>query len=237
MVSPKNDALQKHGNKSSLSGRWDRLLWYCIALYLFWIHLDYVRRTSIDSRKENVFTLEKASSRRYPTQTITDADYADDIALLANTPTQAESFLHRQGKVAGGICLHANADKTEYIYFDQNQRRDIFTPKGDSLKQVDKLTYLWSCVSSTENDIKIRQAKAWSAIYRLSVIWKSDRSDKIKHNFFQAVGVSILLYWCTTWTLIKLDGNCTRTILNKSWEQHPTKQWPYNHLPPITKTI
>ena len=38
----------------------------------------------------------------------------------------------------------------------------------------------------------------------------------------------------------KLDGNYTRmlrTILNKSWKQHPTKQQPYSHLPPITKTI
>ena len=38
----------------------------------------------------------------------------------------------------------------------------------------------------------------------------------------------------------KLDGNYTRmlrAILNKSWEQHPTKQQLYGHLPPITKTI
>ena len=28
-----------------------------------------------------------------------------------------------------------------------------------------------------------------------------------------------------------------RTILNKSWRQHPTKQQLYGHRPPITKTI
>ena len=45
---------------------------------------------------------------------------------------------------------------------------------------------------------------------------------------FQAVAVSILLYGCTTWTLIKhveknLDGNCTkmmRAVLNKFCKQH-----------------
>ena len=31
----------------------------------------------------------EAISRQYPAETITDADYADDLALLANTPTQA----------------------------------------------------------------------------------------------------------------------------------------------------
>ena len=44
--------------------------------------------------KENGFTLKKARSRRYPGQTIMDTDYADDIALLANTPTQTLFLLH-----------------------------------------------------------------------------------------------------------------------------------------------
>ena len=38
----------------------------------------------------------------------------------------------------------------------------------------------------------------------------------------------------------KFDGNYTwmlRTILNKSWRQHPTNQQLYGHLPLITKTI
>ena len=33
----------------------------------------------------------KARSRRYPTETITDADYADNLALLAYTPAKVES--------------------------------------------------------------------------------------------------------------------------------------------------
>ena len=45
-------------------------------------------------RTENGFELTKKRSRRYPAKTITDADYADDIALLANTPNQAETLLH-----------------------------------------------------------------------------------------------------------------------------------------------
>ena len=67
----------------------------------------------------------------------------------------------------------------------------------------------------------------------------------MKRSFFQAAVTSILLYGCTTWTLTKrlekkLDGNFTRmlrAILNKSWQQHPTRHQLYGHLPPITKTI
>ena len=106
------------------------------------------------------------------------------------------------------------------------------------------LVHLGSSVSSTENDIDTRLTKAWMAIDRLSIIWKSDLTDEMKRSFFQAAVVSILLYGCTTWTLTKrlekkLDGNYTRmlrVILNKSWRQHPTRRQLYGHLPPITKT-
>ena len=122
---------------------------------------------------------------------------------------------------------------------------NITTLDGASLRLVDKFTYLGSSDSSTENDIDTRLTKAWTAIDRLSIIWKSDLSDKMKHSFFQAAVVSILLYGCTTWTLTKqlekkLYGNYTRmlrAILNKSWRQHPTRHQLYGHLPPIMKTI
>ena len=65
-----------------------------LALYLFIICLDYVVRTLIDKIKENGFELTKKRSRRYPAKAITDADYADDIVILANTPAQAETLLH-----------------------------------------------------------------------------------------------------------------------------------------------
>ena len=214
-----------------------------LAPYLFIICLDYVLRTSIDKIRENGFELTKRRSKRYPAKTITGADYADDLAILANTPNQAETLLHSLERAAAGIGLHVNANKTEYMCY--NQTGNIATLDGASLKLVDKFTYLGSSVSSTEKDIDTRLTKAWTAIDRLSIIWKLDLTDKMKRSFFQAAVVSILLYGCTTWTLTKrlarrLDGNYTRmlrAVLNKSWRQHPTRLQVYGHLPPITKTI
>ena len=54
------------------------------------------------------------------------------------------------------------------------------TLDGTSLKLVDKFTYLGSSFSSTEKDIDTRLTKAWTAIDRLSIIWKSDLTDKMK---------------------------------------------------------
>ena len=69
------------------------LLGDTLAPYLFIICLDYVLWTSIDKTKENSFKLTKERSRKYPAKTITDADYADDIALHTNAAAQAETQL------------------------------------------------------------------------------------------------------------------------------------------------
>ena len=63
---------------------------------------------------------------------------------------------------------------------------------GGSLKLVDKFTYLRNI--STENDINMQLAKAWNAVAKLSIMWKSDLSDKIKCNFFSKQG-SCQFYW------------------------------------------
>ena len=71
-------------------------------------------------------------------------------------------------------------------------------------------------------------------------------SDKIKQDFFQTVAKSVLLYGCTTCTLMikrlekKLDGSYNQMlcpILNKSWKQHPTKYQLYNYLAAILQAI
>ena len=124
-----------------------------LAPYFFIICLDYVLRTSIDKIKENSFNLTKERSRRYPAKIITNTDYTDDIALLANTPTQAETLLHSLEWATAGLGLYVNAHKMEYMCF--NQAGNISTLNGSPLKLVNKFIYLGSSVSSTETDINI----------------------------------------------------------------------------------
>ena len=145
--------------------------------------------------------------------------------------------------IDGNLFLECISQKIRgpviHEYMCYNQTGDITTQDRTPLKLVDKFSYLGSGVSSTEKDIDMRLTKAWKAIDRLSIICKSDLTNKMKRSFFQAAVVSILLYGCTTWTLTKRlekkpDGNYTRmlrAILNKSWHQL------YGHLPPIKKTI
>ena len=186
---------------------------------------DNVFRTSIDKIRERL-RADKEKKQKVPRKN----NYADDIVILANTPDRAKTLLHSFERAAAGIDLYVNAHKTEYMCY--NQTGDISTLDGTPLKLVDKFTYLGSSISSTEKEIDTRLTKAWTVINRLSIIWKSGLTDKMKRSFFQAAVTSILLYGCTTRTLTKrlekkLDGNYTRilrAILNKSWQQHPTTQ-------------
>ena len=184
-----------------------------ISPYLFITCLDYVLRISIDKIKENGFELTK-KSRRSPAKTITDADYADDIAILANTPNQAETLLHGFERAAAGIVLHVNAHKTEYICV--NQTGNIFTQDGTSLKLVDKFIYLGSRVSSTEKDIDTQLTKTWTAIDKLSIIWKSDLTDNMKRSFFPSSGHVDTAVWMHYLDANKTAGEKAKRQLHKN---------------------
>ena len=140
---------------------------FFLSFFLYVFISMYFYRTLIDKIRENGFKLKKKRSRRYPAKTITDADYTDDIASLANTPNQAETLLHSLEQAAIGIGLHVNAHKTEYMCY--NQTGDISILDGTSLKLVDKFTYLGSSVSSTEKDINTRLMKAWTTIDHMEI--------------------------------------------------------------------
>ena len=47
-----------------------------------------------------------------------NADYTDDLALLANTPVQDETLLHSLEWTAAGIGLPVKEVKTEYIDYN-----------------------------------------------------------------------------------------------------------------------
>ena len=73
------------------------------------------------SNKRKWFHIKK-KKRQYPTESMIDEGYANNLALLAKRPAQAESLLHILEQAVGGISLYVNANKTEYIYFKQDSK-------------------------------------------------------------------------------------------------------------------
>ena len=216
-----------------------------LAPYIFIICLDYVLRIAIDENKELGLTLTKQKSRRYPGKKITDADYADDLAVLADTLKDATTLLHNIEKVAKQIGLYLNADKTEFICENQDASVGMKSLADKHIKQVLDFKYLGSYIASTEHDVNIRLGKAWSALNQLDKIWKSNLSDNLKRNFFRAAVESVLVYGSVSWTLTKkcekrIDEAYTRMLrvaLNKSWRDHPTNKELYENIPKISSSI
>ena len=136
------------------------------------------------------------------------------IVILANTLNQAETLLDSWERLAAGIGLYVNAHKTEYMCY--NQTGDIPTLDGTSVKLVDKFTNLGSSVSSTEKYIVIRLTKAWTAIDRLSIIWKSDLTNKIKRSFLPGSGRVDTAVWMHHLDANKTAGEEARRQLHKN---------------------
>ena len=119
-----------------------------------------------------------ARRRQYLAETISDADYLDDLVLPANTLPQTDSQLHNLEQAAKGISLYMNSDKIEFMCF--NQDGVISSINGPQMKLID----LGRNISSIQSDIDVLVGKAWAAIDRLTARWKFDLLDKMKRNFF-----------------------------------------------------
>ena len=137
---PDRDRLLRHCCWSSTTG-------YISTVSIY--NLLRLHSSNVDRSNKRKWLYSKRKSKKQTIESITDADYADDIALLAKAPAQAESLLHSSEPAARGIRFHVNANKTDYICL--NREEAMSSLNGGPLKLADKFTYLGSSISSTES--------------------------------------------------------------------------------------
>ena len=223
-----------------------------LAPFLFVIALDYAMRKAIEGKEEDFgFTITPQQSRRVRAKTITDLDFADDIALLSNLIEQAKQLLLAVEKECNAVGLHINAKKTKYMTYNTTEEVQMAlgdgTPIGRATteKGTQDFVYLGSWIDTTWQDIKVRKGQAWAALNKMDSIWKSSLSRETKIGIFRATAEYVLLYGSEAWTLNKkvnksLNGCYTRMlrkVLNVSWKQHLTNQQLYGTVPPLSSTI
>ena len=142
-----------------------------LAPCIFTIMIEYAMRQAIgNDALELGFKLDRKRSRRHNPNVITDLDFADDIALMAEELEQAQDFLHCVQENAAKIGLHLNSDKTEFMSFNQVQDTVLKTVNNENIKKVDNFKYLGAWIDDTANDVKVRKALTWNSCNKLNEI-------------------------------------------------------------------
>ena len=187
--------------------------------------------------------LKPRTSRRHPAVHLTDLDFADDLAIPADTVENAESLLHALEKAASYVGLYCNASKTEYTSSSSNP--SMTTLAGNIIKHVLDFKYLGSHTENSGKDFHIRKALAWATCNKMEKIWTSTLPNQLKINLFRATVELILLQGAETWTMNtqmqkRLDGcytNLLRRVQNMSWKNHHTLAEIYGPIPKISMRL
>ena len=104
-----------------------------------------------------------------------DLDFADDLALLSHTYDQMQEKTSILVNNASKTGLRINKEKTKLMRINTNNINSIEID-NTQLENVTSFTYLGSVVNhsgGTEEDVKSRLAKAYTAFGMLRKVWKS----------------------------------------------------------------
>ena len=186
----------------------------------------------------NLFNLRRLQAHSKTTcKDIVELQYADDLVLLANSPTDLQRSLDLLTDAYNSMGLKVNISKTEVVVQNINNNIDPIHPQfhiqEEELKTVDRFTYLGSILSSScsiDLEINARINNASVAFGRLNHRVFNNRNLKTttRAAVYRAVCVSTLLYGSETWTLYKRHTKaleafhiqCLRRILGISWKDH-----------------
>ena len=130
--------------------------------------------------KESGLLYQPRKSSRHPALYITDADFADDIALLSDNLAGAQALLSSLESAANCAGLHLNESKTECMPINVRNNQEIRTLSNNILKCVEDYKYLGSHIQNSEKDFNIRKGIAWTACNKMNKIWKSNLARDFK---------------------------------------------------------
>ena len=175
----------------------------------FTLKEEAVRSSNRSGSKRNCSSIYGA--KNVASVKITDLDFADDIALFAESGNMAQDMLDAVEREAEIVGLIINREKTEYLMIGDWDSYPEFTLRirsGEIVKVAD-FKYLGSLVVSSSVDFRKRKLLAWVALSKLWKIWKSrEIGDQNKVNLFRATVEPVLLFGMETWT-------CTETFLQQ----------------------
>ena len=162
-----------------------------------------------------------------------DLDFADDIALIAESREDLQQLTNNLEETAAKVSLRINAEKTKAMQI--NCQNDLnLQLDGHSIEEVKHFIYLGSMIAAdgnSESDINCRIGKASSVFQRLQCIWKRNTiNTSLKMQLFKSIVIPTAIYASETWKNTsritqKLDvfqQRCLRKILRVRYQDHIT---------------
>ena len=183
----------------------------------------------------NLFDAKKLKAKTKIQQTrLLELQYADDCALVADSPNVLQTVLTFVTKFYRKLGLNINIGKTEVMELTTphiSRSPTIFEIDGIPLKLVPTFKYLGSHISSNchlDDELSYRIGQATRAYGRLShkVFHNKNISLSTKVMVYNAMVLSSLLYGSETWTLYhhqtrmleSFHMRCLRRILGVTWK-------------------
>ena len=104
-------------------------------------------------------------SRRNPATTITNLDFADDVALLRGETEQVQDVLRHLKNEAEKVGLYYNTKQAEIKIFNHELLVDA-KENGQSLKIVDYFKYFGVWTENTSKYFAVRKALTWNECHK-----------------------------------------------------------------------
>ena len=167
---------------------------------------------------------------------ISNLRFADDIDLMGESVSEAQSILAAVHKSSKRYGLEINQDKTKVMCVSKEPQEVSIKLNDNKLEQVTHFKYLGTEVTDQNRssfDMRCRTAQALATASKMRIIWiNSGISLKTKLRLLDCLIIPIALYGCETWTMTKADitklqafgMKCLRTILNINWSSHTTNK-------------
>ena len=136
-------------------------------------------------------------------QQLSDLDFADDIAALAETTRDLPSLVSEIGTSAASISLNISAQKTKNMLAGTHPPPTSVYIDQTEVEVVDNFTYLGSSINSNENMDKELETVEWEKLQPHSISLAKSGEVRNSHSK-QRCGSITAMYCPTSCTAVKL---------------------------------
>ncbi|KAI8499356.1 hypothetical protein Bbelb_231200 [Branchiostoma belcheri] len=162
--------------------------------------------------------------------TVTDLDFADDVAILAEVLEVLQLALQAMDTETQPLGLMVSWEKTKVqCLSDFEAPRPGPVINARQVESVERFSYLGGTITSdcrSDADIHLRIGRASAAMASLDNVWSNRKlSLQTKLRLYNSLVLSILMYNAETWTLTAthelrvnaFDTRCLRRLLGIRW--------------------